>query len=219
MTTPVVAFTVATEGFTAVHEPPVTGATAKVVVEPTHIAFKPVILTTGLFFMVTGFVGSELQPVAVSVKTKVTEPTAIPVTNPELLTVAIEALLLAHVPPVVGDNCVVKPAQISSAPEIETVGLAVTVIVNVLVQPVAVSVKVITDVPLDTPVTVLPLTVATPVVALVHDPPVEGDRVVVEPIQMVDEAAITVGLGLTVIFPVVLEQPVAVRVKTNDVVP
>ena len=101
----------------------------------------------------------------------------------------------------------------------DTVGPAVTVIVKVLVHPVDVSVKVITDVPLLTPVTTLPATVATPVDALDHVPPVEGDRVVVEPIQMVDEAAITVGLGFTVIFPVVLEQPVAVRVKTNDVVP
>jgi hypothetical protein len=219
VTTPVEALTVATEGFTAVHEPPVTGATAKVVVEPTHMAFDPVILTTGLFLIVTGFVGAELHPVAVSVNTKVAEPTAIPVTKPELLTVAINGLLDAHVPPVVGDNCVVKPAQISLDPVIDTVGPTLTVMVIVFVQPVLVSVNVITEVPFETPVTVKPLTVATPVVPLDHVPPVVGDKVVVAPIQMVGEAAMTVGLGLTVIFPVVLEQPVAVSVKTKDVVP
>jgi len=54
--------------------------------------------------MVTGLVGAELQPVAVSVKTNVADPTAIPVTKPELLTVAMAGLLLAQVPPEEGDN-------------------------------------------------------------------------------------------------------------------
>lgn len=188
-------------------------------VAPTHKLLEPVILTTGLFLTVTGLVGNELQPVAVSVNVNVADPTAIPVTNPELLTVAIEGLLLAHVPPVLGESWVVNPAQISSEPVIDTIGLVVTVMVRVLVQPVPDSVNVMTEVPAETPVTVLPLTVATPGVPLDQVPPEDGDKLVVEPIQMVDEPAITVGRGLTDILPVVLEQPVAVSVNVNDVVP
>ena len=59
-----------------------------------------------------------------------------------------------------------------------TTGLAVTVIVNSLVHPDAVSVNLITTVLADTPVTVLPLTVATPGVKLTHVPPVAGVKVV-----------------------------------------
>ena len=58
---------------------------------------------------------------------KFTVPTDIPVTNPELLTVAIAVLPLTQVPPVVGVKVVVLPAQIDEMPELLTIGNAFTV--------------------------------------------------------------------------------------------
>ena len=60
--------------------------------------------TTGWFLTVTGAVGNDGHKVVVDVNMKVAVPTATPVTRPALFTVAIALLLLAHVPPVVGDN-------------------------------------------------------------------------------------------------------------------
>jgi hypothetical protein len=185
------------------------------------MAFAPVILTTGLFLTVTAPVGNEGHPVAVSVNVNVAEPTDTPVTRPALFTVATAELLLAHVPPVFGDNCVVKPAQIEFEPTILTVGLGVIVIVMSLVQPEAVSVNLTSLVPAVTPVTTLPTNVKDPVPPATSDhvPPVEGNNVAVDPIQIFVELALTVGLGLTVIAPVVFEQPVAVNVNVNVVLP
>ncbi len=64
-------------------------------------------LTTGKAFTVTAGVAAEVQPVVVFVKLKVAVPPDTPVTTPALVTVATAALLLAHVPPVVGDKVVV----------------------------------------------------------------------------------------------------------------
>jgi hypothetical protein len=114
---------------------------------------------------------------------------------------------------------VVNPGQIAAGLFKVATGLASTVMVSVFVHPVPLSVNVMIDVPADTPVTVFPLTVATPGVPLDHVPPVEGVRVVVAPTHIVPAAANTVGLGLMFIFPVVLLQPVAVSVKVKLVVP
>lgn len=98
VTTPVVGCMVATNGFTAVQVPDPTGETASVDVAPTQIDDEPVMLTTGLLFTVTAAVGKDIQPDTDDVKVNVAEPTATPVTNPALLTVAIEKLLVAQEP-------------------------------------------------------------------------------------------------------------------------
>ncbi len=221
VTTPVLASMVATEGFKAVHVPALTGETASVVVAATHIWVAPVILTTGLLFIVTAAVGNDTQPETDDVKVNVAVPTATPVTSPALLTVAIEKLLVAHEPACEGATvtAVVKPGQIDVGLFKVAVGLASTVMVKVLVHPVPLSIKVITEVPADTPVTVLPLTVATPGVPLDHVPPEEGVNVVVAPTHMVEAFAKTVGRGFTFIFPVVLLQPVEESVNVKLVVP
>jgi len=113
----------------------------------------------------------------------VAEPGATVVTTPELLMVVTEALLLLHVPPPVASaKVLVAPLQIVFAPVIAaTEGSALTVTVAVVVQPL--TLYVITVVPADTPVTTPEeLTVAMPMLPLVHVPPAVGlARVVVEP--------------------------------------
>ena len=52
-----------------------------------------------------------------------TDPSATPVTTPvAALTVAINELLLVHVPPELGDNVVVSPIQMAAGPVTLTVG-------------------------------------------------------------------------------------------------
>ncbi len=132
--------TVATPVLLLAHVPPVVGD--KVVEVPIQIKLAPVILTVGLFVTVIGAVGSDVQPVVDEVNVNVAVPTPTPVTSPLFATVAIPALLLCHVPPVVGDNCDVKPTQIDGEPVIDTVGLSPTVIsTSVFVQPVPFSVN------------------------------------------------------------------------------
>ena len=81
----------------------------------------------------------------------------------------------AHVPPVVGDIVVVPAIQSESLPVIVAVGLALTVTLIVLEQPVDVSVYVKTEVPAETPVITPALVmVATPVLAEVQIPPEAG---------------------------------------------
>ena len=76
----------------------------KLVVNPTQTDVVPVIgFTVGRALTVTALVVA-LQPVVLLVKVKVAVPEAIPVTSPELLTVAFDVLLLIHVPPLAGDN-------------------------------------------------------------------------------------------------------------------
>ena len=94
--------TVATPVLLLAHVPPVVGD--KVVEVPIQIKLAPVILTVGLFVTVIGAVGSDVQPVVDEVNVNVAVPTPTPVTSPLLATVATPALLLCHVPPVVGDN-------------------------------------------------------------------------------------------------------------------
>ena len=91
----------------------------------------------GLALTETFPVGFELQPVAEDVKVKLTEPAEIAVTSPVFVTVAFDPSELAHVPPVVGESCVVVPTQTELEPVIDTVGFALTLIVElaVPVQP------------------------------------------------------------------------------------
>ena len=62
---------------------------------------------------------------------KVALPEDTAVTIPLLLTVATLGLLLAHVPPVVGDKVVVVPTHMLLGPVILTVGFALTVTTEV----------------------------------------------------------------------------------------
>jgi hypothetical protein len=58
----------------------------------------------------------DVQPVAVSVKVKVTVPALMPDTTPAFDTVAMALLLLTHVPPVVGVTVAELPTHTTSAP-------------------------------------------------------------------------------------------------------
>lgn len=90
--------------------------------------FGPVKDVGGLAKTVIGAVGSDTQPEeAVNVKNAVPGLTA--VTFPKLSTVATAELLVAHVPPEVGDTVVVKPVHTCVGPVILTTGLLVMVIV------------------------------------------------------------------------------------------
>ena len=117
--------TVATAALLLAQVPPVVGD--KVVVEPTQILFSPVMLTEGKALIVTEAVGAEAHPVLVLVKVNVTDPAEMPCTTPPFVTVAMAGLLLAQVPPEVGDKVVVLPIQILLEPVILTIGAAFTV--------------------------------------------------------------------------------------------
>ena len=110
-----------------------------------------------------------------------------------MLTVAIEELLLDHVPPVVGDNVVVPFTQITLAPVIRTdvVAFTLTAAVGEDEQPpvfVKVNVAVPAAIPFTTPALV---TVATALLLLVHVPPEVGDNVVVSLIQILFDPTIS----------------------------
>jgi len=214
--------TVATAGLLLTQVPPVVGD--KVVVEPTQILLKPVMLTIGAALTVTKPVGADTQPVTASVNVKEAVPAETPVTTPALVTVATAGLLLTHVPPVVGDKVVVLPTQILVEPVMLTAGAAFTVTgaVGADTQPVLEWVKVKVAEPADTPVTTPAfVTVATVGSLLTHVPPVVGDKAVVAPIQMLLEPVmLTTGIALIVTVPVGAEiQPVAVCVKVKVAVP
>lgn len=140
---------------------------------------------------------------------KVAVPADIPVTTPALVTVAIDGLLLVHVPPDTGNNVVVFPKHIDELPLMMTVGLAITVTfaVGSDKHPVALEVNLKNATPPPTPTTTPPLvTVATEVLLLVHVPPVVGDSVVVVPPQIeVAPVILTTGLTLIVTRPVGLD--------------
>ena len=100
--TPEVALIVATPALLLTQTPP-DGLAVVVVVLSIHIGDGPVSDTIGLGLMIP-VSESELQPVAVRLNINLTVPEDIPDTNPALLTVAMAAFELVHVPPVVGDN-------------------------------------------------------------------------------------------------------------------
>jgi hypothetical protein len=108
-----------------VHMPPDVGESW--VVPPSHISVAPVIETLGFVFTVILSVGEDAQLVLLFVNINEVVPEETAVTKPELSTVAIDGLLLIHVPPDEGLNCVVKPAHNTSSPIIETLGLFPTV--------------------------------------------------------------------------------------------
>lgn len=174
-------------------------------------------VTAGSALTVTAEVAF-VQPVAVSVKVNVTLPAATPVITPALVTVAKEVLLLAQVPPVVGDRVAVLPTQTVAGAETTGSAFTVTAVV-VLLQPVEVTVKVNVTLPGAIPVmTPAFVTVAIAGLLLTQVPPVVGDKVLVLPTQT-EAGAVTTGKALTVTEVVVLLQPVEVSVKVNVTVP
>jgi hypothetical protein len=214
--------TVATAGLLLTQVPPVVGES--VVVLPTQMLLRPVMLTIGAALTVTKPVGADTHPVTASVKVKVAVPADTPVTRPALVTVATAGLLLTQVPPVVGDKVVVLPTQMLVEPVMLTEGAAFTVTgaVGEETQPVLVLVKVKVAEPAATPVTTPAfVTVATARLLLVHVPPVVGDKAVVPPIQiLLEPVMLTTGMALMVTMPVGAEiQPVAVWVKVKVAVP
>lgn len=111
-----------------------------------------------------------------------------PVTTPELLTLATPELLLDHVPPEVGNKVDVVPMQIDNGPETLTDGLPKTVsgVEAFEIHPELVAVYVKVAVPAVIPViTPEELIWATAVLLLVHVPPVVGETVVLVPRQIV----------------------------------
>lgn len=151
------------------------------------------------------------------VKVKVAVPAVKPVTTPALVTEATAGLLLTQVPPVAGDKVVVNPAQIVLEPVILTAGVAFIVIpeVGAETQPVLVLVKVNVTTPALIPVTTPKLvTEATAGLLLAQVPPVEGDKLVISPIQMLEAPRmLTIGIGSTVTEAVGAEtQPVELLV-------
>ena len=76
----------------------------------------------GIELTVKAGVATELHPVVVLVKINVAVPPETPVTTPAFETVATALLLLAQVPPVVGERVVVEPTHIGFDPVMLTVG-------------------------------------------------------------------------------------------------
>jgi hypothetical protein len=215
--------TVATAVLLLTHVPPVVGF--KVVVDPSHIVFAPIMLTVGFALTVNGEVAIELHPVLVNVYVKVAVPAATAVINPVLDIVATDVLLLTHVPNVVGLTVVVPPIHSEVLdPVIFVVGRALTVTVFVAFDGhnVVLLVNVKVTVPPLTPVTTPPLvTVATPVLLLTQVPPDVGLKVVVDPTQIVlAPVMLTIGFAFTVNGEVAIElHPVLVNVYVKVAVP
>ena len=111
-------------------------------VVPIHIADGPISVIEGFPIILTCILDEEAQPVD-EVNVRVTCPLDKPVTTPALVTVATVMLLLLQVPPVVGDNEVVKPTQMVAGPDklIKGVAFTVTGVVKLDIHPVSVSVK------------------------------------------------------------------------------
>ncbi len=212
---PVFISMVATVKLLLTHVPVTEGVTIAFAVPPAQITGADN-ETTGLATTATGADGAEEQPVEVSVQINVAEPTVRPVTIPELFITAIVAFDVAHVPPVLGSNCVVVRIQIVSAPFV-ILGEGLTGMLSVSeIQPVDVSVNTNLAVPAAKPVTSPPFVTEANTVVLCHVPPVLGVNVVVEPIQTSGvPLTVTVGLGFTVTGGVVAEHPVAELVKVN----
>ena len=87
------------------HVPPVAGVT--LALEPAQTEVAPPSVGPAVTLAAIVFV----QPVVVLVNVRVAEPAATPETTPALVTVAMELLLLTHVPPVAGVTLAVPPAQ------------------------------------------------------------------------------------------------------------
>lgn len=92
----------ATAGLELTQVPPELGD--NVVVAFLHIAVGPVMIATGMGFIATVVVGSEIQFVLAEVNLKVTVPTEILVTKPAFVTDATAGFELTQVPPVEGES-------------------------------------------------------------------------------------------------------------------
>lgn len=137
-----------------------------------------------------------------------------------MVMVATDGLLLVQVPPVVGETPDMAPIQILVRPVILTdgIGLTVTTPVGAEIQPVIEFINVNVTVPDAIPVTTPALvTVAMAGLLLVQLPPEAGDRVVVDPTQMLLAPVIlTTGKAFTVMVAVGSEvHPVEERVNVN----
>jgi len=109
------------------------------------------------------------HPVAGMVAVIVTTPLLTPVTSPPAEIVAIAGIELAHVTPA-GPRVLVEPTQISVGPVIR--GLGFTVTVTKFVEQPTTSVTIYEVVTVGATITVLPVKVAPPVVAVqVYGPP------------------------------------------------
>ena len=142
-------------------------------------------------------------------------PTDTPVTVPEDITMATEALLVVHKPAgVTSLKVVLAPAQMPVFPRIgDTDGgpVTVTLMVAVAVPQPLITVYDITVEPADIPVTVpVPLTVAIVKSKLLHEPPVPVvDKPEVAPTQ-IEEVPLIVpasGAGLIVTVAAILNVP------------
>jgi hypothetical protein len=193
------------------HTPPDEGKSCEVL--PIQIIEGPLLVAIGLALTVIGAEASEAQPVVELVNTTVACPGANAETMPELLTEAIDGLLDIHVPPLDGLMVVEAPTHIDAGPEIDILGLPLTVISSVASDwQLADEVKINDVTPCAIPVTVpLEFIVAIPELLLIHEPPVEGKKLVVPPKHKAfGPEILTAGLGLTVMGSVFSDsQPVA----------
>ncbi len=208
--------TVALVGSLLTQVPPEVGD--KVSVLPIH-KLADGVLTTGNAFIVTLDVVL-LQLVTASVKVNVTLPDAIPITRPALVTVALVGSLLTQVPPDIGDKVIVLPIH-KLADGVLTTGNAFIVTADVvLLQVVAVLVKVNVTLPDAIPATTPALvTVALVGSLLTQVPPEVGDKVSVLPIHKLADGVLTTGNAFIVTADVVLLQVVAASVKVNVTLP
>ena len=134
VTTPVALPTSAIVGSLLAHVPPVTKS-LNIVVEPSHTFGLPVI-AAGNGFTLTTIVAA--QPVVpVMVYEIVVVPTAMPVTRPAGLTLAVAGAVLLHVPPALASlSSVDNPTHTMGVPVIAA-GAAYTFINAVTLQPLA----------------------------------------------------------------------------------
>jgi len=162
--------------------------------------------TIGLGSTVIGVDASELHPVADSINVNVATPALNPVTVPLAMTLAILLSLLIQAPPNEGCRFVVSPMHISSSPVTLMVGGALTMRSTFVdaEHPVVAFVNVNKTVPAAIPVAIpLFVMVAIAPLLLVQDPPVDGLKVVLSPIQIdEDPRYVTVGGASTTISSV-----------------
>jgi len=125
--------------------------------------------------------------------------------------VATVGLLLTQVPPAEGLAAIVAPIH-NEDDGVLTTGRAFTVTLEVvLLQPVAVSVKVNVTLPaVNAVINPALVMVAIAGLLLAHVPPAPGLAVMAEPMHNVADGVLTTGRAFTVILVVVLLQPVAV---------
>lgn len=143
---------------------------------------------------------------------------------PALLITAMPGLLLIHTPPEAGIAEEVSPIHNVLSPVSDAAGLILTVIISVEseIQPDNDSIKINLAVPTPIPVAMPPaLMVATALLELIQMPPVDGCKVVFEPMHIFLGPVIrAVGLPYTTTDKALTEaQPVADSVKRNWATP